>query len=40
MDSKEKDPFRGLGWKLEIVKLADPHVCFNPSPECEVIGAK
>ena len=40
MDEDERDPFVGLGWEVEIVRLADPHTPFNPSPEHEVSGAK
>ena len=40
MDEDERDPFTGLGWEVEIVRLADPHTPFNPSPESGVIGAK
>ena len=40
MDEDERDPFAGLGWEVEIVILADPHIPFNPSPECGVNGAK
>ena len=24
MDEDERDPFAGLGWEVEIVRLADP----------------
>ena len=40
MDEDERDPFAGLGWEVEIVRLADPHTPFNPSPERGVSGAK
>ena len=40
MDEDERDPFAGLGWEVEIVRLADPHTLFNPSPERRVSGAK
>ena len=40
MDEDERDPFIGLGWEVEIVRLADPHFPFNSSSECEVNGAK
>ena len=40
MDKDKRDPFAGLGWKVEIVKLADLHTPFNPSPEHGVNGAK
>ena len=40
MEDKEKDPFEGLGWEVEIVRLVDPHVPFNPTPERGVSGAK
>ena len=40
MDKDERDPFAGLGWEVEIVRLADPHTPFNPSPERAVSGAK
>ena len=32
--------FEGLGWNKKIVSLGDPHVPFNPSPECEKNAAK
>ena len=25
MDKDERDPFAGLRWEVEIVRLADPH---------------
>ena len=40
MEDEEKDPFEGLGWEVEIVRLADLHVPFNPSSEHGVSGAK
>ena len=40
MDKDERDPFAGLRWEVEIVRLADPHTPFNLSPECGVSGAK
>ena len=40
MNEDETDPFARLGWKVEIVRLADLHTPFNPSPECGVSGAK
>ena len=40
MDKDERDPFVGLGWEVEIVRLADLQTLFNPSPEQEVSGAK
>ena len=40
MDEDERDPFDGLGWEVEIVRLADPHTPFNSSPERGVSGAK
>ena len=40
MDKDERDPFARLEWEVEIVRLADPHIPFNPSSECEVSGAK
>ena len=40
MDEDERDLFARLGWEVEIVRLADPHTSFNPSPEREVSGAK
>ena len=40
MDKDERDPFAGLGWEVEIVRLADPHILFNLSPECVVSSAK
>ena len=40
MDEDKRDPFVGLGWEVEIVRLAYPHTPFNPSPEREVSGAK
>ena len=40
MDKDERDLFARLRWKVEIVKLEDPHNPFNPSPECGVSGAK
>ena len=40
MADKEKDPFESLGWDVEMVRLVDPHVLFNPSLESGVSGAK
>ena len=40
MHKDERDPFAGLGWEVEIMRLADPHTPFNPSPERGVSGAK
>ena len=40
MDEDERDLFAGLGWEVEIMRLADPHTPFNPSPKYEVSGAK
>ena len=40
MDDEERDPFAGLGWEAEIVRLPDPHIPFNPLPERGVSGAK
>ena len=40
MDEDERDPFAGLGWEVKIVRLADPHTPFNPSPKRGVSGAK
>ena len=40
MDKEERDPFARLGWEVEIVRLVDPDIPFNPSPECGVSGAK
>ena len=40
MDKDERDLFAGLGWEVEIVRLADPHIPFNPLSECQVSGAK
>ena len=40
MDEDERDPFAGLRWEVEIVRLADPHTLFNPSPKRGVSGAK
>ena len=40
MDEDERDAFAGLGWEVEIVRLADPHTPFNPSPKRGVSGAK
>ena len=40
MYSEEKDPFKGLKWEVEIVRLADPHVPFNSSPKHGLTGAK
>ena len=40
MDEDERDPFARLGWEVEIVRLADPHIPFNPSPERGVSSAK
>jgi hypothetical protein len=31
----ERYMFDGLGWDEEIVSLDDPHIPFNPLPECE-----
>ena len=39
MDEDERDPFVGLGWEVEIVRLVDLHTPFNPSPERGVSGA-
>ena len=33
MDKDERDPFVGLGWEVEIVRLANPHTPFNPLPK-------
>ena len=40
MDEDKRDPFAGLGWKVEIVRLVDPHTPFNPLLERRVSGAK
>ena len=40
MDEDKRDPFIRLGWEVEIVRLADPHTPFNPSPKHGVSGAK
>ena len=40
MDEDERDPFVGLGWKAEIVRLVDLYTSFNLSPERGVSGAK
>ena len=40
MDKDERDPFARLGWEVEIMRLADPHTPFNPSPKHWVSGAK
>ena len=40
MDKDKRDPFVGLGWEVEIVRLADLHTSFNPSLEHGVSGAK
>ena len=40
MDEDERDPFAGLEWEVEIVRLANPHTPFNPLPERRVSGAK
>ena len=40
MDKDKRDPFAGLGWKVEIVKLVDLHTPFNSSPEHGVNDAK
>ena len=40
MEEDKRDPFARLGWEVEIVRLADLHTPFNPSPEREVSGAK
>ena len=40
MDKDERDLFAGLGWKVDIVRLADPHTPFNPSLERGVNGIK
>ena len=39
MAEDERDPFAGLGWKVEIVRLADPYIPLNSSPErCPVVN--
>ena len=40
MEDEEEDPFEGLGWGIEIVRLADPHIPFNPAKEHGVSGVK
>ena len=40
MNKDERDPFAGLGWEVEIVRLADPHTPFNPLPKRGVSVAK
>ena len=40
MDEDERDLFAGLGWEVEIMRLADPHTPFNLLPERGVSGAK
>ena len=40
MDEDERDLFAGLGWEVEIVRLADPHTPFNLSSKLGVSGAK
>ena len=40
MDKDKRDPFAGLRWEVEIVRLANPHTPFNPSPERGVSGTK
>ena len=40
MDDDERDLFVGLGWEVEIVRLVDPHIPFNPSPERGVSGTQ
>ena len=40
MEDEEDDPFEGLGWGADIVRLADPHIPFNPAQEHGVSGVK
>ena len=39
-EEEEKDPFGGLGWEVELVRLVDLHVPFNLLLEYGVSGAK
>ena len=40
MDEDERDPFAGLGWVVEMIRLADPHIPFNLLPKRGMSGAK
>ena len=40
MEEEEEDPFEGLGWGADIVRLADPHIPFNPAQEYGMSGVK
>ena len=40
MDEGGGDLFAGLGWRAEIINLADPHIPFNPSPKGGLSGTK
>ena len=40
MDKDERDLFAGLGWEVEIVRLANPNTPFNLSSERGVSDAK
>ena len=40
MDEDKRDPFVGLGWEVEIVRLAELYTPFNPSLKRGVNGAK
>ena len=40
MDKEERDPFAGLGWEVEIVRLVDPYTPFNSLSKRGVSGAK
>ena len=40
MEDDKRDPFVGLGWDVEIVRLADSHILFNLSLERGVSGTK
>ena len=40
MDKDKRDPFVGLGWRAEMVRLANLFIPFNPLSECGVSGAK
>ena len=40
MDEDKGDSFTGLGWRAEIVSLADLHIPFNPLLKGGLNGAK
>ena len=40
MDEDKRDPFAGIGWRAEIVSLAEPHILFNSSLKGGLSGTK